>query len=109
MKAIYTITIGVGQTANGHDIAPAHYDHAFAVVTRDAAKLFSGYTLTHGQGGWFDSRLGILIEEPIINVTLITDAGREAVETFARWAGQQFEQHSVVLTHGYQATFVPCE
>ncbi len=50
-------------------IVPSSEQAALSYAKRQAAKLFGGYTITQGQGGWIDAS-GALIDEPVSILTI---------------------------------------
>lgn len=65
------------------------------------AKLFEGYTLYRGVGGWFHPEHKCLVREGVITIVLYTTHGEEfrtRVNALADFIATTFNQHSVMIS-----------
>jgi len=105
----FSLTIGIGKTAEGIDIPRDNAKEILTMVDAEACKRFGGFTRIDSFGGWIDDS-GNVITEPGVIYTIGVDIHSERTDAeadtivaskardFAELARTAFAQQSVVLT-----------
>lgn len=89
-----TITVGVGEDAEGHKVSHDEVKRALSRIRGHIAAETGGYTETPSYGGWLHD--GQLIEEPGRRFTTLTDKP-ELADSLARYVGRELHQRAVSL------------
>jgi hypothetical protein len=89
---------GVGKNKNNEVITDLDRESALAVIRKEAAAVFGGYTLFSPTGGWRNPA-GVLVEEPGYTLmVLVSDANNFTIDCFAAYIRGAFQQEAVVVT-----------
>lgn len=107
----YRIIAGVGRDHRGREIPASTREAALESIKAEAIKLFRGYTITIGEGGWVDDN-NELVHEPCIVIHIFSDGPQtqnNRTDVLARFVSAALEQESVCLVKpGGRVLFIGC-
>ena len=108
MKKI-VITVGAGFTAGGMKLSERDLTLAREKAQAHLLRMYGGFTLTHGQGGWLDND-GVKVIEPVDIYTIYIRDAVKSPETEAHLTAARicrlYAQQAVVLESAANLWFI---
>lgn len=90
------VTFTIGQGLDAHNAPIADLPAKRHAALSDIARQFGGYTAHDSIGGWMHD--GALIEEPSLQVDVMTDASEQAITAEASHLAALFNQSAVMTS-----------
>lgn len=105
MKHLAQLTIGIGETGQGHKFTPKQRNEGLKALRKTLGSSFGGYTEIVTKGGWVNPK-GRLVQEATLTFQTATDKSKKEIVAVAKLARDTMKQHSVFLIINGKAMFV---